>query len=112
MYTKNPLVSESYPQYISYHHHNLKSKQAFLTFVIPELSELVPDSYSLALITKIFAVGKNSRLYDLLFVKEKLVDHIKVNSICGQGNGLCEILIIPKKKRRPRSYSSINPRRI
>ena len=42
-----------------------------LAFVLPDLSERNPASYALSLAMKIFAVGKNSRLYARLFDEEK-----------------------------------------
>ena len=70
-----------------------------LGFVLPELSDKDPESHTLGLITRIFAVGKKSRLYRRLFVKEKLVDQIRVESFTGIQDGISIILIIPKDSR-------------
>ncbi len=70
--------------------------KSLLGFTIPELSDTKPESHTLGLITRIFAVGKKSRLYRRLFVKEKLVDQIRVESFTGIYDGISIILIIPK----------------
>jgi zinc protease len=67
-----------------------------LGFVLPELSDKKPDSHVLGLLTRIFAVGKKSRLYRRLFVKEKIVDQIRVESFTGINDGISVILVIPK----------------
>jgi zinc protease len=69
-----------------------------LAFVLPDLSERNTDSYALSLATKIFAVGKNSRLYRRLFDEEKLIDTIRLNSLSGVNDGATVIVIMPKKK--------------
>lgn len=68
-----------------------------LAFVVPELSDQKSDSYSLGLVTRIFAVGKKSRLYRRLFVKEKIIEQIRVESFTGIYDGISIILIIPKQ---------------
>lgn len=68
-----------------------------LAFVLPDLSDANPDSYALSIAAKIFAVGKNSRLYERLFHKEKLMDTLKVNSISGINDGINIILVMPKQ---------------
>ncbi|MBW6516061.1 MAG: insulinase family protein [Candidatus Cloacimonetes bacterium] len=70
--------------------------KSMLGFVLPELSDKNPESHTLGLITRIFAIGKKSRLYRRLFVKEKLVDQIRVESFTGINDGISVILIIPK----------------
>jgi zinc protease len=70
-----------------------------LAFAVPELSDRDPESYSLGLITKMFALGKQSRLHRRLFVKEKLVEQIKVDSYTGINAGISVILINPRHKR-------------
>lgn len=76
-------------------HRNIS--QNLLAFVLPELSDNNPDSYPLSLIGKAFAIGNNSRLYQRLYIKEKLIDNIKVSSISGISNGTMIILINPRK---------------
>ncbi len=77
----------------SYFHFSQKSKNNQLAFILPEISDRSPLSYALTLINKAFAIGKKSRLYKRLFLKEKLVDSIKVHSISGICNGISVILI-------------------
>ncbi|HPM00640.1 MAG TPA: pitrilysin family protein [Candidatus Cloacimonadota bacterium] len=80
-----------------YHHFQQNFKSNLLAFVLPEFSDKNKDSYALSLLCKMFAMGKNSILYQRLFIKEKLVDTIKVHSISGIYNGLCLILVHPRK---------------
>ncbi len=69
-----------------------------LAFVIPDLAETDPDAYPLSLVTKAFAIGKNSKLYKRLFTQEKLIDNVHVHSLSGINDGASVILIMPKKK--------------
>jgi len=70
--------------------------KSLLGFTVPELSDTKPESHTLALIMRIFAIGKKSRLYRRLFLKEKLVDQIRVESFTGIHDGISIVLIIPK----------------
>lgn len=67
-----------------------------LAFAIPEISEQNKLSHAVSLVTKIFCVDKNSRLYKRLVIKEKLADHIRVHSICGINDGITIVQILPK----------------
>ncbi len=78
-------------------HVNKKISQNLIAFVLPELSDNDKNSYPLTLIGKAFAIGNNSRLYKRLYLKEKLIDNIKVNSISGLYDGIMIILINPRK---------------
>ncbi|MEA2096305.1 MAG: pitrilysin family protein [Candidatus Cloacimonadota bacterium] len=69
-----------------------------LAFVIPDLAETDPDAYPLSLVTKAFAIGKNSRLYTRLFTQEKLIDNVHVHSLSGINDGASVIVILPKRK--------------
>ncbi len=69
-----------------------------IAFAIPELSERDIESFQLSIVTKHFAVGKDSVLYKKLFYQEKLIDSIHVHSVSGVNNGITIILIIPKIK--------------
>jgi zinc protease len=69
-----------------------------LAFVLPDLAEKHPDSQKLAFVTKVLAMGKNSRLYERLFNQEQLVDGIKVHSQCGIESGAAIIFVMPKSK--------------
>ncbi len=69
-----------------------------LAFVLPDLSEINPNSYPLSLAVKAFSIGKSSRLYKRLFDEEKLIDSIKVHSMSGINAGATFIIIMPKKK--------------
>ncbi len=75
---------------------NKELSQEILAFVIPEISEKTKDGLGLSLLTKGFAIGKNSRLYKRLYIKEQLVTSIQVQSISGHYDGLSTILIVPK----------------
>lgn len=75
-----------------------KDISSMLSFVLPDLSETNPDSYALSLATKAFAIGRNSRLYDRLFTREKLIDGVRVHSLSGINDGASMIIILPKKK--------------
>jgi len=74
-----------------------KNISSMISFVLPDLSETNPDSYPLSLATKAFAIGRNSRLYDRLFTKEKLIDGVRVHSLSGINDGASVIIILPKK---------------
>ena len=69
-----------------------------IAFAIPELSERKIESFQLSIVTKHFAVGKDSILYKKLFYQEQLIDSIHVHSVSGVNNGITIILIIPKIK--------------
>ena len=69
-----------------------------LAFVIPDLAETDPDAYPLSLVTKAFAIGKNSRLYTRLFTQDKLIDNVHVHSLSGINDGASVIVIMPKRK--------------
>ncbi len=68
----------------------------YLAFVFPELSGRDFASYPLSAALNIFAGGKKSRLYKRLFIKEQLIDGIKIHSLAGINNGISIIIIIPK----------------
>ena len=74
--------------------------KSMLGFVLPELSDKKIESHNLGLVTRIFAIGKKSRLYRRLFVKEMLIDQIRVESFTGIYDGVSVILIIPKDNSR------------
>lgn len=93
---KKELFTEL-PENKPYYYINQKAGRNFLAFVLPELSDNHPDSYPLSLVGKAFAVGKNSRLYHRLYIKEKLIDSLKVHSLSGLFDGLTIILIHPRK---------------
>jgi len=78
-----------------------------LAFVIPDLAETDPDSYPLSLATKAFAIGKNSRLYNRLFTKEKLIDGVRVHSLSGINDGASVIVILPKQNANLTKISKI-----
>ena len=91
-------INEAFPKKMEVFSFPKKIFNDILSFVLPDLAETDPDSYVLSLISKIFSIGKNSRLYSKLFNEEKLVDSIKVHSLSGINNGASLILIMPKKK--------------
>ena len=75
---------------------NEELSQELLAFVIPDISEKTKEGLGLSLINKGFAIGKNSRLYKRLYIKEQLVTNIQVQSISGKYDGISVIMIIPK----------------
>lgn len=75
-----------------------KIENDMLAFVLPDISEGNPKSFALTMATKVFALGKNSRLYERLFTKEKLVDIIRVHSLSGINDGAMVIMIMPKSR--------------
>ena len=79
-------------------HHYIKSNLHQIAFVLPEISDRKPESSAVAIITKAFTIGNNSRLYQRLYLKEKLVDSIKVHSISGIHDGIMIILVQPLPK--------------
>ncbi len=95
--SKQIYEREPFPQVSEYHFLPKKVGRDIIGFVIPELSDNNPESYVLSLIGKAFCVGKNSRLYKRLYIKEKLIDALKVHSLSGIYDGLTIILINPGK---------------
>lgn len=73
-----------------------KVQNDMLAFVLPDISEANPNSFALTIASKVFALGKNSRLYERLFTKEKLVDTIRVHSLSGINDGAVVVLMMPK----------------
>lgn len=96
--TKRAFISDDVPGKAVYHHFTKKITNDMLAFVIPDLAEKHPDSQKLAFVTKVLAMGKNSRIYERLFNQEQLVDGIKVHSQCGIESGAAIIYIMPKRK--------------
>lgn len=94
---KQIYQTEPFPMNPDYHFIPKKVGRDILGFVVPELSDNNPESYLLSLIGKAFSVGKNSRLYKRLYIKEKLIDAIKVHSLSGIYDGLTIIMINPRK---------------
>ncbi|HNX01568.1 MAG TPA: pitrilysin family protein, partial [Candidatus Cloacimonadota bacterium] len=94
---KEEKVVDTYPNEFRFFKINKTVGRDLIAFTIPELSEQDPDSYTLSLITKAFAVGKNSRLHKRLYDQEQLVEQIKVHSLSGLYEGISVIEIVPKK---------------
>ncbi len=95
--TKRTFISDNALGRAVYHHFPKKISNDMLAFVLPDLAEKHPDSQTLAFVTKVFAIGKNSRLYERLFNQEHLIDEIKVHSQCGIENGCAMIMVMPKR---------------
>lgn len=95
---KRAFISDDTPGKAVYHHFPKKISNDMLAIVIPDLAEKHPDSHKLMFVTKVLAMGKNSRLYERLFNQEQLVDGIKVHSQCGIESGAAIIFIMPKGK--------------
>ncbi len=87
---------KDFPQRSAITSYPKKVKNDILAFILPDLSDCEPEAYPLSFVTKVFATGKNSRLHDRLFIKEKLIDGIKVNSISGVNDGATTIFVYPK----------------
>jgi zinc protease len=96
--TKRTFICDDVPGKAVYHHFPKKISNDMLAFVLPDLAEKHPDSQKLAFVTKVLAMGKNSRLYERLFNQEQLVDGIKVHSQCGIESGAAIIFVMPKSK--------------
>ncbi len=91
-------TTEDFPVKPSFKHLKKKINSDIISFVLPDLADAHPDSYSLSLISQAFAIGKKSRLYKRLFHQEKLVDSIRAHSLSGINNGITIIMINPKKR--------------
>jgi zinc protease len=94
---KEEKIRDSYPQEFRLVKINKMVGRDLIAFTLPELSEQDPDSYTLSLITKAFAVGKNSRLHKRLYDHEQMVEQIKVHSLSGLYEGISVIEIVPKQ---------------
>jgi zinc protease len=92
------IADESLPQNPAFFHIPNSINSDILAFAFPDLKETHPDCYAFSFGVKQFAIGKNSRLYKRLFYQEKLIDAIKVHTICGKYNGLSILMIFPKSK--------------
>jgi len=77
-------------------HFPLPVDNAMLAFVLPSPADSHPDAHKLNCLDKIFAWGRNSRLYQRLYIKEKLIDSLKVQSITGIYDGALVILVQPR----------------
>lgn len=78
---------------------NKKVTKPMLAFALPELSNTDPRSHSLDIISRIFANGKKSRLYRRLFIEEKIVDQVRMESFSGISDGMSVIVISPKSEK-------------
>ncbi len=74
-----------------------KLRNDYLAIALPELDENHPGTHSLNIAMKSIAWGKKSRLYNKLYLEEKLISSIRLNSISGILPGITIILIYPKK---------------
>ncbi len=95
---KDKLInSEEYPLGFKYYYLSSKIRKDMVAFVIPEPSDLHPDAHSHNMTMKAFASGKSSLLWKRLYLKEKLVDTVKLYSFSGKIDGLAAIVVFPKK---------------
>jgi|GEM_PF-903857 len=90
-------LPKSIAEKINILYHKKKITNDMIAFVIPELSDNNPYSHAMALLSKAFAMGNNSRLYQRLYLKDKLVDNIRVHSISGVFDGFMIILVYPRE---------------
>ncbi len=74
-----------------------KLRNDYLAIALPELDENHPGTHSLNIAMKSIAWGKKSRLYNKLYLEEKLITSIRLNSISGILPGITILLIYPKK---------------
>ncbi|MCB5231310.1 MAG: pitrilysin family protein [Candidatus Cloacimonas sp.] len=84
-----------YPAKLSINSVVKKISKPVLAFALPELSDKDPNSHALGIITRIFAVGKKSRLHKRLYIKERLVEQIRVDSYTGSNSGISIIMVMP-----------------
>jgi len=78
-------------------HFPLLVENDMLAFVLPYPADNHPAANRLLCLEKIFVSGRNSRLYQRLFIKEKLIDNIKAQSVTGKYDGVLIMLITPRK---------------
>ncbi len=88
-----------YPDKLTFGSIKRKVSKDLLAFVIPEISALNQKSYPLNIVTSVFAVGSQSRLHKRLYIKEKLVEQIKVESFTGINDGITLIIVIPNREK-------------
>lgn len=69
--------------------------EEFLAIVMPELSEIHPESDALLIAIRYLAIGKSSRLFKRLVEEEKLCSGVKVSSLSGVLSGASVILFCP-----------------
>lgn len=79
--------------------YNEELSQDLLAFVVPELNEKSEEGLALSILIRGFAMGNNSRLNKRLYLKERLVSSIQVQSISGNYDGISVILIVPRSNR-------------
>jgi len=71
----------------------IRSKQQdvdnpYLAVVLPELNDAHPDNETLNLLTRVFASGKQSRLYKRLVIKDKTCFNVRLSSLSGRLPGI------------------------
>lgn len=94
---KMPIIKEDFPSMPEVCSWQRDISSDMLAFVLPDLAETDVDANALAVASKNFGIGKNSRLFHRLFQVEKLIDTIKVHSLSGLNTGITIYLIMPKK---------------
>jgi len=97
-----PSIPPALPQYkyITHDqvvHFRLSIEYDMLAFILPSPADSHPDAHKLNCLDKIFMWGRNSRLYQRLFIREKLIDSLKVQSITGIYSGALVVLIQPRQ---------------
>ena len=81
-------------------------KGYFLAFVLPDLEESNKDFLKMNIINHIMGIGKNSRLFDRLVLKEKTASFVRLQSIGGLKKGINIYLVGPKNESKPNEIVS------
>ncbi len=98
--TKRERTIHDFPKKAEFRFFKKQISKDFLAFVLPDLSDYDEEAYPMSVITKVFATGKNSRLYDRLFTEEKLIDAIRVHSFSGINDGASVITIMVRNNTK------------
>ncbi len=93
----DPLPQDPLPVKTGFKQYKRKLANGFLAFCIPDFSDTNEDFNAYNLAIKAFAQGKNSRLYQRLFEKEKLIDGMRLHSFSGVNDGMAILMVNPKK---------------
>lgn len=75
------------------------SKQLFIAFVLPELSDKHPLSNAMLIAIRYLAIGRSSQLYKRLVEEEKIASSVKVSSISGIMTGVSAIVVYPLSEK-------------
>ena len=79
--------------------HWQKAPQNLFALVLPELSELHPQSDALLAAIRYLAIGRASKLHKILVEEKKLCSALRVNSLCGVMSGASAIVFITSRTK-------------